>query len=141
MIILFFPNNELASQVHFEKCFGKDFANEMLKENRVLRADDALSIGFVDEIVEKEDLLLPRARKIASERIGMPRKIQGEELTRYKEVNMKESHDLAKAFMSEKFLQAQVDFASSKGKTDIARMFRVMLFLRPIWGRMVSGLM
>ena len=103
-------------QIHFEKCFGKDFANEMLKENRVLRADEALSIGFVDEVVEKEDMLLSRARKIASERIGKPRKIHGEELTRYKDVNLEESHDLAKAFMSEKFLQAQIDFASSKGK-------------------------
>ena len=102
----------------------------MLKENRVLRADEALSIGFVDEVVEKEDMLLSRARKIASERIGKPRKIHGEELTRYKDVNLEESHDLAKAFMSKKFLQAQIDFTEC---STFIRHARVVLLLRPVW--------
>ena len=132
---------EGCSSVHFEKCFGSEFARAMLKENRVLRADEALEIGFVDEVVESEEMLLKRASEMAKDRIGERRKIHGEELTRYREVNLKESHDLANAFMSEKFLQAQIDFAEGKGKSDIARMFRLMLWTRPIWGRMVSGLM
>lgn len=132
---------EGCSSIHFEKSFGADFAHEMLHENRVLKAEDGVKIGFVDEVVQDSNALLSRAREIASKKIGKPRKIHGTELEEYLQVNYKESHDLAKAFMSEKFLQAQVDFLTSKGKNDVARMFRVMLLLRPIWGRFVKDLM
>ena len=53
----------------------------------------------------------------------------------YKRVNLKESHDLADAFLAYPFLDAQYKFLKSKGKTQTAAMFWVLKTFRPIWSK------
>ena len=53
----------------------------------------------------------------------------------YKAVNLKESHDLADAFLAYPFLDAQYRFLKSKGKSQTAAMFWVLKTTRPIWSK------
>jgi len=52
-----------------------------------------------------------------------------------KEVNAKESRDLADAFLGEKFLGKQAEFLASKGKTIPALVFKIIIATRPLWSK------
>ena len=54
----------------------------------------------------------------------------------YKQVNLDESYQLADAFLSYKFLDAQYNFLKSKGK-GLAKTFWVLKTTRPLWGIMI----
>jgi peroxisomal 3,2-trans-enoyl-CoA isomerase len=60
------------------------------------------------------------------------------ELERYKGVNDSESQELARQFLGPGFLQAQIDFMTSKGKTQPAAVFKAILASRPLWSMLLS---
>lgn len=58
-----------------------------------------------------------------------------EQVEEYKQVNLKESHDLADAFLAYPFLDAQYRFLKSKGKSQTAAVFWLLKTSRPIWSK------
>ena len=72
---------------------------------------------------------------------NQPRQIKGVDigpvLETYRAVNEAESRALAEAFLSAKFLKAQYHFLTSKGKTELARIFWALHFLRPLWSKLL----
>ena len=132
---------EGCSSVHFERIMGAENAAKMLEQNWKPDASEALSVGLIDEVVPHEELLdsaVAYAEKLISE--GRDRRLKEKGLyDEYKEVNKKESVDLANAFLSEKFLSAQRDFAASRKKSGPARLFSALLLTRPLWINMVKS--
>ena len=55
----------------------------------------------------------------------------------YKAVNQRESEDLADAFLSYPFLNAQYEFLKSKGKNREAVMFWILKTFRPMWSKLL----
>lgn len=127
---------EGCSSVHFEYLIGKNNANRMLVENWAPTAKEAKEIGLITEVVPSEQLI-DRAQTLAEtwiqeERHLKPRSAMGyHDLEKLKEVNAKESVALGYAFLSEKFLSAQIQFLESKKKN--ATVFKLLLFTRPVW--------
>ena len=130
---------EGCSSVHFKKLMGPDVAERMLgKEGWQPTGDEAAKVGLVTKCVAHEDLekeaVMLAQQWIKEGRVG--RSHMGEKDTKMLlEVNRKESLDLATAFLSEKFLNAQVTFLESKGKS--ATLFKVLIALRPIWSKFI----
>jgi len=61
--------------------------------------------------------------------------ISFQQVEEYKQVNLKESHDLADAFLAYPFLDAQYRFLKSKGKSQTAAVFWFLKTSRPIWSK------
>lgn len=133
---------EGCSSVHFEYLMGKSAAHRMLHEDWEPSAKEAKDLGLVTEVVPHEQLM-DTAQALAEKWIKdgkhlQPRTAMGYgDINRLKEVNAEESVDLANAFLSAKFLQAQYDFLTSKGKTQPALLFKAILLLRPLWSTML----
>jgi len=111
----------------------------MLDENRKVSAEDAKRIGLVLDVVPQAELLL-RSQELGETWVaeGRQRAIPGGgQVAEYKEINLKESHVLADAFISYKFLDAQYDFLKSKGKLREARMFWILKTIQPLWSKLV----
>lgn len=131
---------EGCSSVHFERLMGRENAKRMLEDDWTPSADEALDIGLIDEVCAHDDLLA-RAIAVASSlaKDGSARRLDREGLLEtYREVNRRESAQLAEAFLSEKFLRAQHDFLSRKGKHGPARLFSFLAATRPLWSLAVS---
>ena len=130
---------EGCSSILFARQMGETNAQRMLgEEGWTPTAAEAKVAGFHPEmlVVPREDLL-PAARAMAKEWIetgraaeGVPRELHarddGAALIELKETNARESSDLARAFLSHKFLANQRDFLGSKNKTGPALMFRFL---------------
>ena len=116
---------EGCSSVHFERLIGKAAAHRMLHEDWEPNAAEAKELGLITAVVP-HDTLMDSAQTLAEqwvqeERHLKPRSAMGyTDIDHLKEVNKQESIDLGHAFLSKKFLQAQVDFLQSKGKTQLA---------------------
>lgn len=133
---------EGCSSVHFENLIGRDNAERILgKEGWVPTAEEAANIGLISECVP-HDQLLESAQKLARKWIeeGKTARVHGGSETdtaMLKKVNEAESIALADAFLSSKFLQAQADFLSSKGKRGPSLAFSTLVATRPIWSLML----
>lgn len=133
---------EGCSSVHFEYLIGKENAQKMLVEDWEPSAEEAKAIGLITEVVPHEQLA-EYAQNLAEQWIAegkhlVPRTAMGyKDLKRLKEVNAKESVDLGHAFLSEKFLKAQVKFLESKKKKDTAFTFKMLLWSRPLWSKLL----
>jgi len=129
---------EGCSSVHFERIMGAEAAERMLgPEGWKPTAAEAQEVGLVKEVVPHEQLLT-RAQELAEQwvREGKTKEIPGGgSVEEYKAVNAKESRDLADAFLSYKFLDAQYNFLKSKGKN--ATIFYVLKTLRPLWSKLL----
>jgi enoyl-CoA hydratase/carnithine racemase len=130
---------EGCSSVHFERIMGAANAAKMLKEGWAPTAAQAKAAGFVHTVTPHAELM-PTVQRIAEEwaRDGKVRDIIRENrVAEYKAVNARESRELADAFLAPAFLQAQYDFLSKKGKTQLAAVFWLLKTLRPVWIRMM----
>lgn len=108
----------------------------MLHDDWPPTAQEAKDIGLVTEVVPHADLQA-RAQALAESWIAegnMKRTAMGyDDIDNLFAVNAEESKELARAFVSVKFLQAQVDFLTLKKKD--ATMFKVLLATRPLWSK------
>merc|ERR1719516_887537 len=105
--------------VHFARLMGAEAAGKMLKEGWKPTAKEAEKIGLVKEVVPHEKLL-SRAQELGEQWVKEGRKKMipgGGSIKEYKEVNARESLELADAFLSYNFLNAQYEFLKSKGKS------------------------
>ncbi len=131
---------EGCSSVHFERIMGKKNAERMLgAEGWTPTAAEAVSAGLIQEVVPHEKLM-SRAQEIAEEWVKSDKKrwlVEQGKVKEYQAVNVKESEELADAFLSPKFLEGQYNFLKSKGKTSPALAFWVVKTLRPIWSKML----
>ena len=127
---------EGCSSVHFPRLIGDDAAKKMLEDNWQPTATEAKEIGLVTDVVPQAELQ-ESAQKLAEawiENGTMKRTAMGyDDFDNLREVNAKESKDLARAFVSVEFLQAQVDFLTAKKKD--ATMFKILLATRPLWSK------
>ena len=95
--------------------------------------------GLVKEVVS-HDKLLEAAQALGEKwaREGKKKEIPaGGTVQEYKAVNAKESQDLADAFLSYNFLNAQYEFLKSKGKSSQANVFMIIKTLRPLWSKLL----
>lgn len=130
---------EGCSSVHFERILGKEAAEKMLDEGWKVTADEAKKIGLVLDVFHQQDLMV-KAQELAENWVteGRTRNIPGgQNIAEYKEINLRESNQLADAFVSYKFLDAQYNFLKSKGKVQDARMFWILKTLQPAWSKLV----
>ena len=84
--------------------------------------------------------LIQEAQKIAESWVscGKKRAIPGNQnVEEYKEVNKRESVQVADAFLSYNFLDYQENFLRSKGKSKEARMFWILKVFRPLWSKLL----
>mmetsp|Transcript_5464 Transcript_5464/g.7100 ORF Transcript_5464/g.7100 Transcript_5464/m.7100 type:complete len:336 (-) Transcript_5464:74-1081(-) len=61
-----------------------------------------------------------------------------DQILEYKAVNAAESIALGRAFLGPTFLQGQINFLTSKGKTQPALAFKALLALRPLWSKLLT---
>lgn len=131
---------EGCSSVHFERIMGEANAARMLgEEGWKPTAHEAEEAGFVLRVAKHEELL-SAAGDIAQEWIAQGKVrdvIERGTREELKMVNAKESVQLADAFLGEAFLRAQETFLKSKGKDDQARVFSILLALRPLWSKLL----
>lgn len=131
---------EGCSSVHFARIMGEETAQRMLgPEGFVPTAAEAHAAGFVEKVVPHDELMA-QAQATAEQWIkdGKKRSLDEQGLVEeLKAVNARESIDLATAFLSEGFLQAQYDFLTSKGKDGPARMFWWLKKTRPVWSMLL----
>lgn len=127
---------EGCSSVHFPRLIGEEAAHKMLHEDWQPTAKEAKDIGLITDVVPQADLQTA-AQKLAESWIAennMKRTAMGyEDFDHLREVNARESKDLARAFVSEKFLQGQIDFLTKKKKDPT--MFKILLASRKLWSR------
>lgn len=127
---------EGCSSVVFDRLLGPETAERILgKEGWRPDAQEALKIGLIDEVVPSHQLL-ERAQAAAEAWIaeGRSRRFKAnatrEEL---KEVNARESVEVADAILSAPFLMRQYRFLKSKKKTGPAMTFLALRVTRPAW--------
>lgn len=130
---------EGCSSVWFERKMNAEVARQMLAEGRKLTALEAVDAGLVNEVVSKEQLL-DRTQAFAEEWVdaGKPRLIASpgvrEEL---KQVNERESLELAESFLKDEFLAAMQARSEARGRSQAAVLFRMLRASRPLWARLV----
>lgn len=123
---------EGCSSYNFPRRLGVRAAEKMLTEDWVPNAKEALDIGLVHEVVEGgPEQLMKRAQGMGEEmiRTGYKRQVD----PKWTEVNARESQELGKAFVSARFLQAQIDFLESKGKVGPSWAMWMARVTRPLW--------
>jgi len=130
---------EGCASVHFERCLGPEVARRLLIDCWKPTAVEAKEVGLVAEVVP-HDKLLSRAQELGEEWVGSGRERSirgGGSVEEYKQVNKKESNDLAEAFVSEEFLRTQLEFLRKKGKHQSipGLVLWLMLTSRPVWSR------
>ena len=131
---------EGCSSIHFSRLMGEQNAQRMLgAEGWKPTATEAFSVGLVQKVVS-HDQLLTEANKIAKDWVeqGVKREfLAGSQLEELKEVNARESVELADAFLNAAFLREQSRFLWSKKKRGPSVMFFSLWLLRPLWGRLI----
>lgn len=131
---------EGCSSIHFERLMGKQNALRMLSiEGWKPTAKEAKEVGLISDVYQHSELL-SNAQKLAEDWIQSgytTRKLYTTPglLKEMKDANARESKELADAFLSTNFFDSQIQFASDKGKTKIAWIFRLVRYSRPIWAR------
>lgn len=133
---------EGCSSYHFPHIMGAEAAFRILEQGWQPTAKEALEIGMIEHISTTENLEND-AQTIAENWIkeGKTRQIKKEDIdqirSNYIAVNVRESQELAEAFLSSKFILQQYKFLKSKGKTNAAITFYLLNLLRPIWSKML----
>ena len=131
---------EGCSSVLFPKLIGETHAERMLgEEGWQPTGAEAAEIGLADEVVPHEELL-DKARDLARVWIAAnrPRSFKaGMTRAELKEINARESQQLAYAFMSAGFLRGQFEFLWSRDKYGPALMFLGLLLTRPLWAPLI----
>lgn len=129
---------EGCSSVHLPRLIGDEAAQRMLgEEGWQPDAEEALEVGLVDEVVAHDDLL-DRAQEIAEEWVeeGKERSFgAGSKREELKEVNARESQQLADAFLDVPFLMGQYEFLWSREKYGPALIFLALRLTRPVWSQ------
>ena len=131
---------EGCSSILFPRRYGVASAKRMLEENWRPTAAEALKIGLVQRVVPSADLL-PAAQAQAEvwAKEGRVRSLVADgSLAELRAVNAKESSDLADAFLSPHFLNAQQAFLAKKGKYTAAALFWAISKSRPLWKRLLN---
>ena len=127
---------EGCSSVHLPRLIGAENAARMLgSEGWRPTAAEALEVGLVDEVVPHDELM-QRAQAIAAGWVaeGRTRSFRaGSTRAELKEINAKESRELADAFLSAPFLKGQMRFLWSKKKHGPAAMFAGLWLTNPLW--------
>ena len=127
---------EGCSSVHFPRLIGDEAAQKMLgDEGWAPTADEALEIGFVNEVTE-HDALMDRAQELAESWVseGRTRSFRaGAERDELKAINARESQILADAFLAAPFLMGQFRFLWSRKKYAPALTFLGLRLARPAW--------
>ena len=82
---------------------------------------------------KNEEKLVEAAVEVAQEWAAKGKRMTPAEIDELKAVNARESEELATCFLSEPFLKGQYEFAKSKGKNDVARLFYTLRVTRPLW--------
>ena len=122
--------------MHFPRLLGQEAADKMLFHDWHPTAQEAQEIGLATQVVPHSELQ-GAAQSLAEAWIAegtLTRSAMGyDDFDRLREVNAQESKDLAQAFVSERFLQAQIDFLTLKKKDPT--MFKVLLATRPLWSK------
>jgi len=109
------------------------------KEGWKPTAEEALEAGLI-QWVTPHDKLQEEADRIAQAWIasGAERSFRaGSTRDELKAVNVRESTDLATAFLGSPFIKSQYKFLKSKKKWGPAAMFLAMLISRPLWSRLL----
>lgn len=113
----------------------------MLLTNLKPSAHQALQMRLISQVVAHNDLI-PSAQSLAEQWVaaGRARCIPcGASREEYTQVNARESHALATAFLSAPFLEAQRKFLAGKGKTSAAAMFWALRVTRPLWSVLLKA--
>jgi len=130
---------EGCSSIHFERMMGPAVASRLLNDGWRPTGAEAAEVGLVTEVVQ-HSRLATRAQEIAESWVEQGKKRQipaGGTVEEYKRVNYEESVQLADAFLSVPFLQAQYKFLKSKGKTSNAAVFWFIKSTRPLWSKLL----
>jgi len=127
---------EGCSSLHFPRLIGQEASDKMLQADWQPSALEAKAVGLVTRVVSPADLQSV-SQQLAESWIStgaLQRTAMGfTDFDKLREVNKEESKALAHAFVSEKFLKAQVDFLTLKKKDATA--FRLLLATRPLWSK------
>ncbi len=131
---------EGCSSVIFPRLLGKENARRMLGDDGWKpTAVDAKEAGLADRVVAP-DQLMTEATALAQTWIKEGRQrtyplgMTREELS---EINAKESHELAYAFLSPPFLMGHARFLWGKKKRPLALMFLSLRATHPAWSRLL----
>ena len=131
---------EGCSSVHFERIMGSKNASKMLNDGWQPTAKEALEAGLITEVCAHGQLL-ERAQACGEKFVKDKRVrnlVRDNLVDEYKAVNMKESHELANAFLAAPFLTAQYKFLKSKGKSQQANLFWFLKASRPLWSLLLK---
>ena len=140
MFILGIPP-EGCSSVHFERIMGAENAQRMLgPEGWVPTAQEALKAGIIHQVVPHDNLMnSAQARAEQWIKEGHVRNFANNiNVEEYRAVNMRESKELADAFLSVPFIDAQYKFLKSKGKTQASNTFWFLKVTRPLWSKLLK---
>ena len=131
---------EGCSSVLFSRLMGEQNARRMLgKEGWTPTAVEAKDAGLITDVVD-DDQLMSEAQRVAEGWVneGRQRSFRGgSSKDELKQVNAKESVDLANAFLSPKFLSGQFRFLRHKKKHGPALMFFALRATHPLWSKLL----
>lgn len=129
---------EGCSSVLFARLMGAESAERMLGgEGWVPTGEEAHAVGLAQWVVPHEQLL-EKAQAIAEEWIAAdrPRTLRGDAtVAELREVNARESVQVADSFLGKRFLDGQFKFLWSRKKRGPALMFLALKTTRPVWSR------
>ena len=136
---------EGCSSVNFARLMGEHNAQRMLgPEGHAPTAAEWHEWGVVDEVVASPDTLLARAQAraeamVAEGRARAPLGTDGSDwaISELKRINAEESRTLARAFLSQPFLEQQQAFLASRKKYAPAAVFGLLAKTHPAWSKMV----
>lgn len=131
---------EGCSSFHFPRLMSEKNAQRMLgSEGWKPNAKEALAAGLIQRVVP-HDQLMAEAERIAQDWVanGEQRKFLADSpLAELKAANVRESGQLADAFLGAGFLKGQSRFLWSKKKYAPSAMFFSLWVLRPLWARLI----
>ena len=134
--------SEGCSTITFQERIGQPSATRMLgQENWIPTANEALDIGLIDQIVkEDQENLEWNVVKSASEYLHFKikngykkRNLDEKKILYLRQVNAKESANVANSVVSEKFLDAMFKFNMKRNKRLLSFFFWLAKWTLPLW--------
>lgn len=130
---------EGCSSVVFPRLLGAGAERMLGREGWKPTAAEALEVGLVTWVVPHEELMV-EAQRIAKGWVdaGASRTYPlGMSRAELEEVNVRESVEVATAFLSPPFLMGQYRFLRRKKKRPLAAMFLSLRLTHPLWSRLL----